>query len=32
MKIKKVFSYMGNKGKFYKEIKEIFEKSKKKSL
>lgn len=30
MKIHKVFSYMGNKGKFYKEIKEVFEKSKKK--
>lgn len=32
MKIKKVFSYMGNKGKFYKEIKEVFEKSKKKKF
>lgn len=32
MKIKKVFSYMGNKGKFYREIKEIFEKSKKKKF
>ena len=32
MKIKKVFSYMGNKGKFYKEIKEIFEKSNKKKF
>ncbi len=29
MKIYKVFSYMGNKGKLYKEIKEIFEKSQK---
>lgn len=29
MKIKKVFSYMGNKGRFYKEIKEIFLKSNK---
>lgn len=27
MKINKVFSYMGNKGRFYKEIKEIFENS-----
>lgn len=32
MKIRKVFSYMGNKGKFYKEIKEIFEKSNKKKF
>lgn len=32
MKIYKVFSYMGNKGKLYKEIKEIFEKSQKRKF
>lgn len=32
MKIYKVFSYMGNKGKLYKEIKVIFEKSQKRKF